>query len=145
MSRFTQRLLAAALCMGLGMSLAACARPAAETPAPAPVAFSVTGVELGRAIGGDKRISDKTDTFKPVDMIFASVLTTGASPGATLKARWTYQDGQVVDETEQAIAPTGDSATEFHISKADGWPTGKYKLEVLLDGTTVQTREFEVK
>ena len=37
------------------------------------------------------------------------------------------------DETEQAIAPTG------------GWPTGKYKVEVSLNGSPVQTREFEVQ
>jgi hypothetical protein len=62
-----------------------------------------------------------------------------------LKARWTYQDGQVVDETEQAIAPTGDAATEFHISKPDGWPVGQYRVEVFLDGNPVQAMEFQVK
>ena len=40
-----------------------------------------------------------------------------------------------MDESEQTIAPTGSAATEFHISKPDGWPAGKYKLEVLLNGT----------
>ena len=28
---------------------------------------------------------------------------------------------------------------------AGGFPTGKYKLEVMLDGAVVQTRDFEVK
>lgn len=45
-----------------------------------------------------------------------------------------------MDETEQTIAPTGESATEFHISKPDGWPAGKYRVEILLNGATVQTR-----
>ena len=123
-----------------------------ETPAeqtsvapPPAAAISVTAVELGRSVGGDKRVVDKTMEFKPNDTIYASVLTTGSAPSTVLKARWTYQDGQVVNESEETIAPTGDAATEFHISKPDGWPTGKYKVEILLNGTPVQTQEFEVK
>jgi hypothetical protein len=62
-----------------------------------------------------------------------------------LKARWTYQDGQVVNESTEMIAPTGDARTEFHISKPDGWPTGKYKLEVFLNGSSAITRDFAVE
>jgi hypothetical protein len=40
---------------------------------------------------------------------------------------------------------TGNGVTDFQISKPDGWPTGKYKVEVSLDGAAVQSREFEVK
>jgi hypothetical protein len=69
---------------------------------------------------------------------------TAAAP-ATLKARWTYQDGQVVDESTQRIAPAGNARTEFHISKPDGWPPGKYKLEVLLNGSSAGTRDIEVE
>ena len=69
----------------------------------------------------------------------------GSGPSATLTARWTYQDGQVVDESRQNITPTGGSTvTEFHVSKPDGWPTGGYKVEVLLDGASAGTREFKV-
>ena len=46
---------------------------------------------------------------------------------------------------EVTIAPDGANVTTFHIAKPDGWPVGKYKLEVSLDGAVVQTREFEVK
>lgn len=116
--------------------------PATSTPAST---INVTAIELGRGVGSDKRITERVDTFNPSDVIYASVITSGAAPTATLKARWTFQDGQVVDESEQMIAPTGDSVTEFHISKPDGWPAGKYKIEVFLDGSPVQTREFEVK
>ena len=131
-------------CADLG---AACAKKAEETPAPSPpaAALSVTDLELGRAIGGDKRVTDKTDTFAPNDVIYAAVLTSGTSANASLQARWTFEDSQVVNESTEAIAPTGDAATEFHISKPDGWPKGKYKVEILLDGTSVRTKDFEVK
>ena len=54
------------------------------------------------------------------------------------------RDGQVVNESTQTIAPTGDARTEFHISKPDGWPSGKYKLEVFLNGSSAATKDFEV-
>ena len=105
----------------------------------------VSQVDLGRSLTADKTINDRTDSFKPTDTIYASILTEGAAPTATLKARWTYQDGQAVKESTQTIAPTGDARTEFHISKPDGWPTGKYKLEVSLNGSSAATKDFEVQ
>ena len=116
---------------------------ASQTPAPA-AGITVTAVDLGRSIDGDKHITEKLTAFKPTDVIYASVLTTGASQNAMLKARWTSPDGQVLSETEQGISPTGDAATEFHISVPRGLAVGKYKLEILLDGNVVQSREFEV-
>jgi hypothetical protein len=105
----------------------------------------VSQVDLGRSLTADKTINDRTDSFKPTDTIYASILTEGAAPTATLNARWTYQDGQAVKESTQTIAPTGDARTEFHISKPDGWPTGKYKLEVSLNGSSAATKDFEVQ
>jgi hypothetical protein len=108
------------------------------------VGVRVSQVDVGRSLTADKTIGDKTDSFKPTDTIYASIITEGTSSAATLKARWTYQDGQVVDESTQTIAPTGNARTEFHISKPDGWPAGKYKLEVFLNGTPVATKDFTV-
>lgn len=133
-------------CLVMGLGAMSCTKKTAETSSPATAQeVRVTAVDLGRSIGSDRKITDATDTFAANDVIYASVRTSGTSPSAVLKARWTYQDGQVVDETEQSIAPSADAATEFHISKPDGWPTGKYKLEVFLNGTAVETEEFEVK
>ena len=140
-----KRTLVPLLCLGLALGAVACGKKTADTSATPPGAVSVTGVELGRSIGGDKRVAEKVDQFSPNDVIYASVLTSGTSPSAVLKARWTYEDGQLVDESEQTIAPNGDAATEFHISKPDGWPTGKYKVEVFLNGGSVQSKDFEVK
>jgi uncharacterized protein YfaS (alpha-2-macroglobulin family) len=105
----------------------------------------VSQIDMGRSLNADKTINDTTDSFKPNDTIRASILTEGTAPTATLKARWTYQDGQVVNESTQTIAPTGTARTEFHISKPDGWPTGKYKLEVFVNGSSAATRDFEVQ
>jgi uncharacterized protein YfaS (alpha-2-macroglobulin family) len=109
------------------------------------VGVRVSQIDIGRSLNADKTINDNTDSFKPNDTVYASIATQGTSATTTLKARWTYRDGQVVDESTQTIAPTGDARTEFHISKPDGWPAGKYRLEVFLNGSSVATKEFDVK
>lgn len=128
----------------LSVALAACSKPAPSGGATAQ-GVRVTDVSLGRSLNADKTIGDNTGAFRPADTIYASVVTEGSSPSATLKARWTYQDGQLVDESTQTVAPTGKATTEFHISKPSGWPTGKYKIEVSLDGASASTKDFEVK
>jgi hypothetical protein len=109
------------------------------------VGVRVSQIDMGRSLTADKTINHNTDSFKPNDTVYASIVTEGTAATATLKARWTYQDGQVVNESTQTIAPTGDARTEFHISKPDGWPTGKYKLEVFLNGSSAATKDFEVQ
>lgn len=115
------------------------------TPPPAAAAVTVTSVELGNQIGADKRVTQQRTSFAPTDTIYATVVTNGSAPSATLTAKWTYQDGQVVNDSTQTIAPTGPAATEFHIAKPDGWPAGTYKVEVSLNGRSTGTKEFEVK
>ncbi len=46
-----------------------------------------------------------------------------------------------------AAMPTANvnGVTDFLINRPDPWPTGRYKVEIMLDGALVQTREFEVK
>jgi hypothetical protein len=118
---------------------------APETTAPAEAPFRVTSVEVGSAIGPDKRISAPATTFVPTDTIYVSVASDGTADSVTLTARWTYEDGQVVDETSQEIEPAGPAASEFHIDMPDGLPTGRYQVEVLADGRSVETEEFDVR
>jgi hypothetical protein len=116
----------------------------AATPPAAP-ALTVTAIELGNQISANKRVTQQATAFAPTDTIYVSVLTNGSAPSATLTAKWTYQDGQVVNESTQTIAPTGPAATEFHISKPDGWPAGAYKVEISLNGQSTKMQEFEVR
>jgi hypothetical protein len=105
----------------------------------------VADVKLGKGIGADKQVTGETDSFKARDTIYATVHTTGsASSAQQLTARWTFQGGQQVDQRTEAISPTGDAYTEFHIAKPSGWPAGKYTLHVLLNGQEVQTKDFTV-
>ena len=137
------RMLSVMVCLA---AVTACSKAAAPGPAPAQnAAVRVSGIEVGRALGASKVIADKTSEFRPADTIYLSVETDGTAPRATLAARWTYQDGQVVKEQSETIAPAGNAHTEFHIAKPDGWPAGKYTVAVSLNGAAAGSKDFVVK
>ena len=137
------------LCLALLVVTAACGDRKAGTDGTVgttgTTAVRVTDVSLGRAIGADKAVSDSTDKFRPSDTIYASVATDGTAPSATLRAKWTFEDGQTVEESSRTIAPSGRERTEFHIAKPSGWPAGKYKVEVFLNDQSTSTKTFEVE
>src|SRR4051812_21309602 len=102
----TRRLAILAL-VAFTLSPAACGRKETEAGSSvgkeAPPAVTVKDIELGRTINPDKTIGDRTTDFRPAETVYASVQTEGTGRG-TLRARWTFQDGQVVDETTQEIS-----------------------------------------
>lgn len=147
----------------LGLSLSACGKkeqpaPApAAAPAPAPAAapvqdhvnvpVAVKNIVLGNALGEQKQVAAAMDSFAPKDIIYAVVETEGTGK-AKLKAAWTYHKGDKVapvNETVQELEATGPAHSEFHVSKADGWPKGSYKVEIFLNDTSAGVREFSVK
>jgi hypothetical protein len=142
---FGLAVVAAPACKKKTESAAAAPDSTAAAPAPAATPFAVQTVELGKHVGADKRISDQTTTFSPKDTIYASVVTEGEAPSKTIAARWTFGSGTLVKADTQTISPTGTAATEFHIAKPSGWPAGKYKVEISVDGSPAGTKEFEVK
>jgi hypothetical protein len=117
--------------------------PAAVTPPPPPAQPAVTKIELGSSVGADKRVLAPRTSFGVRDSIIASVYTENTAPGAMLTAKWTFQTGQTVDSSSQAIAAS-PGVTEFHIVKKSAWPAGRYKVEISLNGTPAGSQEFDV-
>jgi hypothetical protein len=125
------------------------AGPVATAPAPVPAPgaeLNVTDIALGTTVVGDTAVANATDDFKPADTIHAIVRHEGGA-GATLTARWTFEDGQVVDERSEtlAAATTGTHYTHFTVSKPSGWPAGDYKLHILVNGNEVDSKDFKVE
>jgi hypothetical protein len=118
--------------------------PPPPAPATATPSVAVVAVTLGKGVGTDKRVTTPSDTFAPTDTIYASVDTSSTAAGASLSARWTYQDGQTVHEETQPISPSGDATTEFHVAKPDGWPAGSYSVEILVNGVSARKASFKV-
>lgn len=108
-------------------------------------ALSVIDVDMGRHIGADKKITDKTDDFAPKDTIYGSVHTSGTATNGSVVGRWTFQDGSVVGEQTENVTTAGDAYAAFHIAKAGGFAPGKYTLHVLIDGKEVRTKDVTVK
>lgn len=106
--------------------------------------LSVIGVDIGKHIDGDKKISDGTDTFMPTDTIFASIHTSPTAKNGALVGRWTFQDGTLVDERTDSVTTSGDGRTVFFIMKPSGLPSGTYTLHVLVDGKEVRTKNATV-
>jgi hypothetical protein len=126
--------------------VAGCRRGDDTARTEAPVAgVEVTEVRLGRSVTPDRRVAAEADRFGTQDTIYASVATQGSANNVTLTARWTYQDGQVVDERRETISPTGPANTVFHLANPGGWPTGDYRLEVLVNDRSAESRPFSVR
>jgi hypothetical protein len=137
-------------------STAAVAAPAAPAaaPAPAPVAaaadtLKVGSVTLGSTVGADKKVAKAKTSFAPNEKtIYASVATEGSSAGATLNAKWTYQDGDAVttvSDLSQSISTDGPAVTTFKIQNPNEWPEGKYKVSISLNGAAAGDTSFDVK
>ena len=160
----THALLSRALIIGLAASfaLAGCKKkedtsemapppatePAATTPppatAPAPV-VTVSSVTVGNTAAADKSVAPMA-TLGSKDKIIVSVRTDGTANGANLAVRLTFQDGQVAGEQSTMLNTTGPETTNVEFSNANGWPAGKYKAEVTVDGQAAgMPQEFEVK
>jgi curli biogenesis system outer membrane secretion channel CsgG len=104
--------------------------------------LKVTTIQVGKSLNSDKSVGAISTQFKPTDTIYVAALNNDAGAG-TLTARWTYA-GRPVSEETKSVSYQGEAATEFHIQNSGGFPEGDYKVEILLDGQSVGTRDFRV-
>jgi len=122
--------------------------PPAMTTEPETASAQVTGVEVGNRVDDEGAVAEAQTGFASDDpSIFATVTTSsdsGIPASGNLAARWTYQDGQLVDERSVALSFTGEDTTTFRIDNDEGWPAGSYTVEIILDGEVVETREFTI-
>ena len=137
------------------LALSACSKKEEVPPPPpvaapvAPPAAIVSTIETGKHLGANNRVAEATTTFAPKDTMYLSVVSENSTPTTSMIAKWTYQTGQLVDSTMQMVARTDttnpSAVTEFHISKPKGWPVGKYKVELWMNGASVGSKDLEVK
>lgn len=154
---------ALALCLLAASSMVGCSKeapppppPAAPAPPPpppppappAPAPAAVKGVNIGKSVGPDKKISAPAETLGVKDTVYASVETTGVGKASVLKARWTFTDKKgnavPVNEETQTIDLDGPAMHEFHVSKKTPWPKGAYNVEIFLNDVSVAKKGFTV-
>lgn len=134
----------------LALSLVGCAKkeetpPPAVTQAPKPVPFRIVGMELGNRLDAEKKVVTPAATFGTRDTIYVAIASEGTDTEVTLRAVWKFEDGQLVADDAQKLAPTGAARTEFHVSNMKPWPRGKYSVEVFSDTTSAGKKEFVVQ
>ncbi len=105
--------------------------------------ITVDTIQIGRSLNADQSVASQTTTFGPGETIYVSALNNARGEG-TISVRW-YMGQQLLSEREKQVKFQGAGATEFNISSASGFPEGAYRVEVLLDGTLVGTRNFDVR
>ena len=138
------------------LGLSACKKKEEAPPPPpvvaapvAPPAAMVSTFETGKHLGSNHRVTEATTTFAPKDTMYLSVVSENSTPTTSMIAKWTYQTGQLVDSTMQMVARTDTTnptaVTSFHIVKPKGWPVGKYKVELWMNGASVGSKDLEVK
>ncbi len=121
------------------------AEPAAPQPMTAAAPVNVSAVSVGKTAAADKTVAPAA-LFAPKDIIIVSIRTDGTANNANVGAKLTYQDGQVAGEQSQALNTTGAETTNISFNNPTGWPAGKYRAEVTVDGKAAGTpQEFEVK
>ncbi|HMG71646.1 MAG TPA: hypothetical protein VK544_11070 [Gemmatimonadaceae bacterium] len=108
----------------------------------------VSDIQLGKAVGADRRITEPTTTFGIRDTIHVSVITEGAAKNAAIDVQLFYsrpREGGNPVSVQTIRSFTGTSATDVQLSQARPWSPGPFKVEVSLNGASAGTREFEVK
>lgn len=126
--------------------------PAMVEPEAPEATVRVTSVTLGTEVGDDHTIAAPATSFAATDnTIHASISTNNDAEGetlGTLAVRWTFDDGegnQLVDESAERFAFSGQDVSSFYITNPDGWPMGSYTLEVSVDGDVLETRPFSIQ
>lgn len=119
--------------------------PPMEDTATSSTGVNVAAVTVGKTAAADKSVAT-TALFAPRDDIIVSVRTDGTANNANVGAKLTFQDGQVAGEQSATLNTSGTETTNITFKNANGWPAGKYRAEVTVDGRTTGTpQEFEVR
>jgi hypothetical protein len=121
------------------------AGPASGMPASdASAAVTFSSVEVGSTVDANNKILASGSSFAPKDTIYASVDTSG-NGNATLAAKWSDQNGQTLHEDSKTLNSNGPQTTAFMIAKPGGFPAGKYKVDISLNGSEVASKDFSIK
>ena len=96
----------------------------------------------------DEAGAERVTSFAQDAVIYAQADLQNAPDDTTLKAVWTAVDVQdtepnlVITETEFV---TGSSVVNFNLSNENLWPTGKYKVDIFMNGELAKTLNFDIQ
>jgi hypothetical protein len=83
--------------------------------------------------------------FGPKDSVYAEIRSTGTASAYTIYAKWTGADGEVLADYGIRVNEAGPKRTVISLSKPDGWPPGRNKVELAINGQVQRTVTFDVQ
>jgi hypothetical protein len=114
------------------------AKSIAATPTPRQVSVIMIGK------GSGNRVTEPTFQFAPQDTVYLSVATQGSGGANSVSAAWRSQNGEIVQQSSEAIPPGGESVA-FTLAQPKGLKPGTYKVVVFLGDDSVAAKVFVVK
>lgn len=96
----------------------------------------------------DDQGQNQTTTYGQTDPFYCIVSLKNAPDDTVVKAIWTAVDVEGEEANtliQEKELTTGLEILTFSLSNDNPWPVGKYKVDIQLNGTTVQTVEFQVE
>jgi hypothetical protein len=107
---------------------------------------SVTALMMASKVDAGNNPTNSTTTFAKTDTIWAVADITGTAVGTPVEARWTHvtTNTQINSNTVTATS-AGEHRLPFFISKPDGWPTGDYRVDILINGNVMKSATFQVQ
>ena len=116
-----------------------------------------TGTSSGTSLENLRLAHDEfglqeTSTFSSSDVIYVTARLNNAPQGTLVKAVWTAIDvtdteaGYEFQEQSFDVQDESFSGTIFFkLSNGDLWPLGRYRVELYLNETSIQSLEFSVE
>lgn len=131
----------------LALGLVACGCGEGEETGGASAAGSLVAVrevELGRRVDADGTVVAPADSFAPGDTVRISLVVEGKVDRAVVTARWTREEGLLVDEQQAVFPLDGRRIVGFRLVDPEGLPPGEYRAAIHLGPDAVASEAFRV-
>ena|SRR5207245_10674943 len=109
----------------------------------------ITSAQLARGYDQGKAVNPTT-TFSPRDRVIHLVVRVGNAPAETkVGATWYVVDagGSQNEKLDSASGTlkSGEDHIDLTLSNTANWPSGKYRVDLMLDDKRDRTLDFEVR
>lgn len=107
---------------------------------------AVTTLTMASKVDGGNNPANSTTTFAKTDTIWAVADLTGTATGTPVESRWFHTtSNQQINSNTVTTTSAGEHRLPFFISKPDGWPTGDYRVDILINGSVMKSSTFQVQ
>lgn len=104
----------------------------------------VERITVAKAVNADDSPGEVATMFGKADTVYVSMWTASAPVATEITARWFGPDGQQVTEDKIVTDRQGDGYTSFHAANVNGWASGTYRVDILVNGAPAGSTTFTI-